>query len=84
MYRAKCGAAAHRDSAAVHKDFGYRGSDWRLRKASREAARYTRAQLEQMLDILLRLDAQLKRSPADKAVLLQTALCEMMQIGAGA
>ena len=84
MYRAKCGAAAHRDSTAVHKDFGYRGSDWRLRKASREAARYTRAQLEQMLDILLRLDAQLKRSPADKAVLLQTALCEMMQIGAGA
>ncbi len=31
MYRVKCGAAAHRNYAAVHKDFSYRGSDYRLR-----------------------------------------------------
>ena len=81
MYRVKCGAATHHNYAAVHKDFGYRGGDWRLRKAGEAASRYSRAQLEEILRILLRLDAKLKSSAADKSVLLQTALCEMLRAG---
>ena len=81
MYRVKCGAAAHRNSAAVPKDFSYRGSDYRLRKSGETAAHYSRAQLEHILSVLLGLDAALKSSAADGTVLLQTALCEVMQIG---
>ena len=81
MYRVKCGAAAHRNYAAVHKDFSYRGSDYRLRKSGETASHYSRAQLEHILSVLLGLDAALKSSAADGTVLLQTALCEVMQIG---
>ena len=77
MYRMKLGAAQRRPAATVMKDFGYRGSDWRLRKAGESAAKYTRAQLEHILTILTRLDAALKSSAADGAALLETALCEI-------
>ena len=77
----RCGAAAHRNYAAVHKDFSYRGSDYRLRKSGETASHYSRAQLEHILSVLLGLDAALKSSAADGTVLLQTALCEVMQIG---
>lgn len=81
MYRVKCGAAAHRNYTAVHKDFSYRGSDYRLRKSGETASRYSCDQLERILSVLLGLDAALKSSAADGTVLLQTALCEVMQIG---
>ena len=81
MYRVKCGAAAHRNYTAVHKDFSYRGSDYRLRKSGETASRYSCDQLERILGVLLGLDAALKSSAADGTVLLQTALCEVMQIG---
>ena len=77
MYRMKLGAAQRRPAAMVMKDFAYRGSDWRLRKAGESAAKYTRAQLERILRILTRLDAALKSSAADGAALLETALCEI-------
>lgn len=81
MYRVKCGMAVHRNYSAVHKDFAYRGSDYRLRKSGETASKYTRAQLEQILKVLMELDAALKSSAADEDVLLQLALCEIMQIG---
>ncbi len=81
MYRVKCGVAAHRNYAAVHKDFEYRGSDYRLRKSGETASKYTRAQLEEILNVLMELDTALKSSAADNKVLLQLALCEIMQIG---
>ena len=36
------------------------------------------ARLEEILDILLELDSALKRSPADKTVLLQAALARII------
>lgn len=81
MYRGKCGASFRKNYASVHKDFGYRGSDYRLRKSGEAASRYTLKQLAEILQILQRLDASLKSSAADKSVLLQTALCEIMQVG---
>ena len=83
MYRVKCGAASRKNYAAVHKDFHYRGSDYRLRKSGETASRYTLHQLASILELLERLDASLKSSAADKNVLLQTTLCEIMQVGDG-
>ncbi len=61
----------------VFKDLGYTGSDYRLKRAGQNASRYTPAQLRTALDILNRLDADLKSSPIDKPVLLQTALARL-------
>lgn len=79
LYRVKCGQEAHKNYSVVHKEFGYRGSDWRLKKAAETAGKYSKKQLGHILEILLDLDAQLKSSPADRAVLLQTALCEVLE-----
>lgn len=83
MYRVKLGAASHKNIAAVQKDFGYRGSDYRLRKAGENAAHYTLAQLEKILVLLEKLDTALKSSAADRTALLQAALCEILQTGEG-
>ena len=77
MARVKAGQADKKQYGQVHKDFGYRGSDYRLKKSAETASRYTLGQLNQCLDILLELDKDLKGSPVDKAVLMQTALCQL-------
>lgn len=80
MYRVKCAPRGH-TSAAIHKDFGGKGSDYRMRKAGENAARYTRAQLKGILNTLLELDTALKSSSSDGAVLLETALCGLKTPG---
>lgn len=80
LYRVKCGQVSGHNYAAVHKDFGYRGSDWRLKRSAETAARYTLRQLERILEILLALDEKLKSSPADRTVLLQAALSEILEV----
>lgn len=80
LYRVKCGQETGRSYTAVHKDFAYKGSDWRLKRAAGTASRYSRRQLERCLEILLALDEKLKSSPADRTVLLQTALSELMEV----
>lgn len=77
MARVKAGAAEKKQYGTVHKDFGYKGSDYRMKKSSETASRYTMKQLTQCLDILLELDKDLKGSPVDKAILMQTAMCRL-------
>lgn len=77
LYRVKAGQQKKKPYSQVHKDFGYKGSDFRLKKSSEAAARYTQAQLARCLDVLLELDKNLKSSPVNGAVLLQAALCQL-------
>ena len=65
----------------MHKDFGYKGSDYRLKKSQETAARYSLEQLGRCLDILQELDAGLKGNPMDPAIQLQTALCRLAAAG---
>jgi len=46
LYRVKLGAAKRKNYSAVHKDFGYKGSDYRLKRSAETAAHYTLPQLE--------------------------------------
>lgn len=82
MYRIKCAGPGQRRPGDVHKDFGGKGSDYRMRKANETAQRYSRAQLEAILEILLTLDASMKSSSTDNEILLTAALCEIMETGA--
>ncbi len=78
MYRALLTRSSRRQLADMAKDFGYTGRwNYRLENAARTAGRYTRAQLEQCLAILQRLDLDLKSSRLDGGLLLQKAVCEL-------
>ncbi|MFQ9680466.1 MAG: DNA polymerase III subunit delta [Ruthenibacterium lactatiformans] len=78
MYRVKCGARHIVIMRPCTRIF-IPGSDYRLRKSG-ETAPIIPAPAEHILSVLLGLDAALKSSAADGQV-LQTALCEVMQIG---
>ena len=81
LYRVKLGQQLHHSYAEVHKDFGYKGSPYRLKYVQETAARYTPAQLEECLNILLELDKDLKGSPVSEQTLLETALCRLCLAG---
>ena len=65
LYRVKLGASKRKSYAAVFKDFGYKGSDYRLKRSAETASHYTLGQLETCLQVLLDLDKSLKSQPVD-------------------
>jgi len=83
LYRVKLGAAKRKSYSTVFKEFGYKGSDYRLKRSAETAAHYTLAQLEACLQVLLDLDKSLKSQPVDDEVLLETALCRLALAGSG-
>ena len=85
MYRVRLGAEVGKNTAAVMRDMGYTGSDYRLKKARENAAGYTTRQIEESLLCLAALDRSLKRSALpDKFVLMEAALAELICIREGA
>ncbi|MGN0707929.1 MAG: DNA polymerase III subunit delta [Faecalibacterium sp.] len=83
LYRVKLGAANKKDHKTVFKDFGYKGSDYRLKRSAETAAHYTLSQLEACLQVLLELDKSLKSQPVDAQILLESALCRLTLAGSG-
>lgn len=81
MYRVKLGQSTKHNFEAVHKDFGYKGSPYRLKYVLDNAKRYTLAQLKECLQILDTLDQDLKSSPVDGQIQMETALCCLCQVG---
>ena len=65
LYRVKLGAAKRKNYSTVFKDFGYKGSDYRLKRSAETASHYTLGQLETCLQVLLDLDKSLKSQPVD-------------------
>ena len=82
LYRVLLGRRSRRALSAVAKDFGYSGNwNYRLSTTEKTAARFKRAQLEEGLHILQRLDTDLKSSRLDADLLMQKALCELALAG---
>ena len=81
LYRVKLGQQHKKSYSAVFKDFGYKGSDYRLKRSVQTAAGYTLPQLKACLDILLELDKNLKGQPVSPQILLETALCRLAMEG---
>ena len=64
------------------KDFGYGGKwSYRLGETERTASRFKRRQLEKCLEVLQKLDTDLKSSKLDTDLLMQKALCELALAG---
>ena len=73
LYRVLLGRRSRRSLGDVAKDFGYKGNwNYRLNSTEKTALRFKRAQLEDCLHILQRLDTDL---------LMQKALCELALAG---
>ena len=83
LYRVKLGASKRKNYNAVHKDFGYKGSDYRLKRSAETASHYTLGQIEACMQILLELDQSLKSQPTEPQTLLETALCRLAMAGSG-
>ena len=83
LYRVKLGAAKRKPYGTVFKDFGYKGSDYRLKRSAETASHYTLKQIENCMQVLLELDQSLKGQPVDAQVLLETALCRLAMAGSG-
>lgn len=82
LYRVLLGRRSRRALSDVAKDFGYSGNwNYRLSTTEKTAARFKRAQLEECLHILQRLDTDLKSSRLDADLLMQKALCELALAG---
>lgn len=81
LYRVKLGAAKRKNYSTVFKEFGYKGSDYRLKRSAETASHYTFGQLEACLQVLLELDKSLKSQPVEDGVLLETALCRLAMAG---
>ena len=67
----------------MFKDFGYKGSDYRLKRSAETASHYTLRQLEACMQVLLELDQSLKSQPVEDSILLETALCRLAMAGSG-
>ena len=73
---------SRRSLADVAKDFGYGGKwSYRLGETERTASRFKRRQLEKCLEVLQKLDTDLKSSKLDADLLMQKALCELALAG---
>ena len=80
--RVLLGRRSRRGLGDVAKDFGYKGNwNYRLNSTEKTALRFKRAQLEDCLHILQRLDTDLKSSKLDADLLMQKALCELALAG---
>lgn len=83
MYRVRVGSEQRLPVAAIFKEMGYKGNDYRLQKAKENAARYTTPQLEACVTLLYRLDTSLKSTAVgDKDLLVCAAVGQLMQMGA--
>ena len=83
LYRVKLGAAKRKNYSTVFKDFGYKGSDYRLKRSAETVSHYTLGQIENCMQVLLELDQSLKSQPTDDQILLETALCRLAMAGSG-
>ena len=82
MYRVLQAKRSRRSLADVAKDFGYSGKwSYRLGETERTASRFKRHQLEKCLEVLQKLDTDLKSSKLDADLMMQKALCELALAG---
>lgn len=78
MYRAKIAAESGKTVQQAAADFGYGRREFLLKNASSRASRYSVQTLRQILELILHTDIKLKSSPADRRILLETLLGELL------
>ncbi len=80
IYRVKIGNAYSRDYKNVFKDFGYKGSDYRLKKATELANKLSRKKISMVISLLIESDKKLKSSQVERNILLYRYILEILVI----
>lgn len=83
LYRAKVAAAAGKQADTLTADFQYRGREFRLRNAARDASRLSMDVLRSSLDTLAQADLRLKSSRVDKRVVLEQTAAKLIVLAKG-
>lgn len=79
LYRMKLAAAAGESAASVAAAYpGYKGKEFRLRNAARDAARLSVATLREGLEVLAEADRRLKFTMADDRVVLEETAARLI------
>lgn len=81
LYRAKAASAAGMSADQMAAAFaGYKGKEFRLRNAMRDASRLSVTALREALDILAETDTALKMSGGDGRVRLEQTVCRLIEV----
>lgn len=83
MYRVKLALEAGERAEAPAKFFNYKGKEFRLRNASRDASRYDKRDLRQALDLCTAADRALKSGSTPAPLVLERLLVQLAAIRAG-
>lgn len=78
LYRAKCVQAEGGTAADVTDRFAYRGKEFRIRNAMRDAARYSVSDLRRCVCLLSDADLACKTTHADARIVLEKAVVNML------
>ena len=77
----KVADAAGEPAESLGADFAYKGREFRLRNAARDAARLSLPALRECLDVLAEADMRLKSSRMDKRTVLEQAVAALILTG---
>ena len=80
IYRMKVATAAGQNTASVAATFpsSYKGKDWKLRNAARDASRLSVAALREGLEVLATADRRMKFTNADNRVVLEETAARLI------
>ena len=77
IYKSKCGEALSLNSKQIASDLKYK-SEYRVKMNLSAASKYSQKQISRCLEILTKMDEDLKSSPMDNAIILQKTICELL------
>lgn len=78
LYRARVALSAGEQPTALAANFNYRGRDFRLRNAGRDARRLSVAALRDSLEVLAEADRRLKGSSLDERLILDQTVARLL------
>ncbi len=80
IYRVKIGEKHGKKYGMVFKDFGYKGSDYRLKKSSEISVRLNRKKIVAIIKLLNEADLQLKSTSVERDIVLYRYLFDISNI----
>jgi len=80
LYRAKVAVTAGVPAESLAEDFNYKGKEWRLRNAARDAGRLSVATLRRAIEVLAKADTALKLNHSGDRILLEQTVMQLIEL----
>ena len=79
LYRAKTAMLSGKTAQDVRERYNYRGKEFRMKNAFRDAAKYSVKTLRECLEILSEADIKLKTTKNDGRIVVEQVLASILQ-----